>query len=96
MCVCLILMVGDCRRQDYVWVCGLQADFWWWCPGMAFCSAEAGKERKEVKKRRKSWNVVPLSLGSKGLHRSECRAGFSLQIAMKENDDDFQMKVIKY
>ena len=64
--------------------------------GHSFCSVEAGKERKEVKKRRKSWNVVPLSLGSKGLHRSECRAGFSLQIAMKENDDGFQMKVIKY
>lgn len=64
--------------------------------GHSFCSVEAGKEREEVKKRRKSWNVVPLSLGSKGLHQSECRAGFSLQIAMKENDDGFQMKVIKY
>lgn len=63
--------------------------------GRGFCSVEAGKERKEVKKRRKFWNVVPLSLGSKGLHRSECRAGFTLQIAMKKMMTIFKMKVIK-
>ena len=63
--------------------------------GHGFRFVEVGKERKEVKKRRKSWNVVPLSLGSKGSRQGECRAGFTLQIAIKENDDGFHVKVIK-